>query len=669
MKIFQKKETIPIIIQPICFKDKYNDINSYVEMNPSMHIDKNGNVQILVRCVNYKKYPLKEYTMYNNISDSIYYSLEGKISDTNKLDLENFINKILEYNYKLPIYPCYWTGLEDIRYINSNTVLVNVPQLHEGGKPSLFKAEINNNVVQNFISCKPNTNVEKNWMPYSDNDSENKNKVIYSLEPFIIKSIEENDFEEIKLSENIKKELEGYHGSTNGIELNKYERLFLIHINKERTIHRWLLFHTYSKNVIVSDEFVFFKNSYIEFTCSLNKYNDRIFITVGVNDNKAFIIETTNNDILHTFSKNNEDNYPTIVTMLYDIRSMENCSIERNRKIESFVDFSKQFLLMLPFPIIFFIDENQYIYNEIYNFRKNLNLLDKTYIYIQNFKKTYFYKDLSRIEELQKIYYIKNGELEHETPLYIILNNNKFDCIDNAIKYNFFNSTHFIWMDFGINHVAQNTEKIYEWINNIPDKIKQLCINPYIENIDNKQMFQYIYHHTAGGLFTGSKENMLKYSKLFKEKTEQIYSDDWYQIDEAVMTMVQRDNPDLFDLFYGDYPGIISNYVSPIHNIELILKGSQKCIDSNKLQYAFHILSYCSDYFIKNVDDINIFLFLFQNIVVNYYQNNRLLTNDVIFLINLKKISNNQTDREIIHILLENNKINIEFYENSHLIQ
>jgi len=667
MIIFPKKDIIPIIIPNVYFADKYNDINCYVEMNPSMYIDENGNTQILVRCINYKKYSLKEFTLYGRISNSIYYMLEGKIEDESKLDIENFEYKLLEYNYNLPVYPCFWKGLEDIRFINKDTILVNVPELHEGGKPSIFKAEINNNVVQNFISCKPNNNTEKNWMSYS---SENTNKVIYSLHPFIIKSIDSDDFEEVELSENIKNVLEeGYHGSTNGIELNKYERLFLIHINKEKTTHRWLLFHTYSKNVVISEEFVFFKNSYIEFNCSLNKYNDRIFITIGVNDNKGFIIETTFQDILCTFSKKNGENYPTIVTMLYDIRSMENNSIERNRKIESYVDFSKQFLLMLPFPMIIFIDDNQYVYNEIFNFRKQLNLLDKTYIYVQDFKHTYFYKHLSRLEELQKIYYIRNGELDHETPLYVILNNNKFDCIDKATQYNPFASDHFIWMDFGINHVAQSTHTIFEWINKVPDKIKQLCINPYIENVDNKQMFQLIYHHIAGGLFTGSKKNMQKYSELFKQKTEQIYSEDWYQIDEAVMTMVQRENPHLFDLFYGDYQGIVSNYVYPIHNIELIMTSCQKYIDSNRTKEAFHVLSYCAEFFIKNHENPNVFLFLYQNIIVDYYHNNRSLTNAVIDLILLKKTSDNQVDREKINILLENNKANIHLYSNKHLIE
>jgi hypothetical protein len=358
---------------------------------------------------------------------------------------------------------------------------------------------------------------------------------------------------------------------------------------------------------------------------------------------------------------------PTIVTMFYNIREKE-CNVSGsiyNHKIQRYFNFAQKFILQLPYPLVIFTDNDECI-NFIENERDKYKNL--TFIIKKPFENTYYYKHLNKLSELQKKFTIINGHLEHETPMYIILNNNKFDFIESAIELNLFGSDHFIWMDFGINHVAQSTEKIHEWINKIPDKIKQLCINPYTENIDNKEMFQYIYHHTAGGLFTGSKENMQRYSQLFKDKTEQIYAEDWYQIDEAVMTMVQRENPDLFDLFYGDYQGIVSNYISPLHNIELILKSSQKYIDCNKIKEAFHVLSYCSEYFIKNHCDPLIYLFLNQNIIVNYYQNNRLFTKYVVDLINLKKKSENPLDIEKIHILLESNKANINFYENKETI-
>jgi len=354
---------------------------------------------------------------------------------------------------------------------------------------------------------------------------------------------------------------------------------------------------------------------------------------------------------------------PTIVTMFYNVREKEGnkTNSHLNRGVKKYCELAENFILTLPYNLIVFTD-NEEVIEFIEN--KRINYKNKTYIYKKPFEDTYYYKHLDILSDLQKKFTIINGNVSQETPMYIILNNNKFDCMESAIEINPFGSDHFIWMDFGINHVAQSTNAIDEWINTTPDKIKQLCINPYIENIDNKQMFQYIYHHTAGGLFTGSKENLLKYCQLFKKKTEQIYAEDWYQIDEAVMTMVQRENPDLFDLFYGDYQGIISNYIYPLHNIDLILTSSQKCIDANRLKEAFHILSYVSDYFIKNQDDPLIYFFLHQNIIVNYYQNNRLFTNYVIDLINAKKKSENPIDREKIHALLEINKANIDFYEN-----
>lgn len=366
-----------------------------------------------------------------------------------------------------------------------------------------------------------------------------------------------------------------------------------------------------------------------------------------------------NNEIQEV--KNAIFNYtPTIITMLYDIASMENGTTEKNRTLETYIDLSKQFLLKLPYPIIFFIDDNKNTYDLIYNVRKELNLLENTYIYVNDFKETYFYKDLNRLEELQKIYFIHNGRIKHETPLYIILNNNKFDCIDKSIELDPFNSSHFLWMDFGINHVSLNNEKIHEWINQVPDKIKQMCINPYVENVLDKDIFVNIYHHMAGGLFSGSKENMQKYSELFKKKTQKIYDENWYQIDEAVMTIVHKENPEIFDLFYGDYQGIVSNYVYPMHNIDLILTGSEKCIHHNKVKQAYEILCYCSKYFEINTNDRHIIWYISQHIIVDYYHNGRHLLQSVVDLINLLVNSN----KEIIINLLKTHVNNINFYEN-----
>jgi hypothetical protein len=292
------------------------------------------------------------------------------------------------------------------------------------------------------------------------------------------------------------------------------------------------------------------------------------------------------------------------------------------------------------------------------------NLLEKTQIIKINLEDTYYYRHLSRITELQKKFTIYNGDLKHETPLYIVLNNNKHFFMETAINKNPFNTSHFVWCDFGINHVAVNCEKIHEWIVCVPDKIKQLCINPYLENNRDRDTFTYIHHHTAGGLFSGSKENLLSYGNLFKNKVEQIYNEDWYQIDEAIMTIVQRENPDLFDLFYGDYQGIVSNYLRPYHNMWLILRGIEKAIHHNNFNLSNNMLNYSHIYFYNNINDGHVYKYIYYRIHSDYYCNSGNLHTGTIFIINQKLLQNDET----LISLLNNNIEKLQMYSNKGLL-
>jgi len=277
----------PIIIPQITFIDTFQQANSYVEMNPSMSIDPTGKVTILVRCVNYRKFHDKKYTCYKPYPNSLYYILSGRIDNGVHLDINSFtVEKLIDHN-TLPRYPTYWLGMEDIRMIDSHSVLVTIPECNEHGNPSIFRALLNDHLIHSFQECYPNQ-TEKNWMPFTN--KEGHTRVIYSLNPFIIKEVDSDDMTTLSLSPSMVDQLHGYHGSTNGVPYEDNSFLFLIHINKERTYHRWLIMG--QDSIRISDEFVIFRYSYIEFPVSLCKWENRLFISMGVNDDKAFIIET-----------------------------------------------------------------------------------------------------------------------------------------------------------------------------------------------------------------------------------------------------------------------------------------------------------------------------------------------------------------------------------------
>lgn len=357
--------------------------------------------------------------------------------------------------------------------------------------------------------------------------------------------------------------------------------------------------------------------------------------------------------------------FPTIVTAFYNIRALENGSPQDNRQMDQYLSIAEQFMMTLPYPLMIFIDPDDHILYEFIT-EKRQKYASQTFICQERMCNTYFYKDLHRIIELQQTYPIYNGDLKHETPLYVVLNNNKFHFIERAIESNPFESSHFVWMDLGINHVARNTERIHEWILQVPDKIKQLCINPYVEHGENYDVFHNIYHHMAGGLFSGNAEYLKKYAEAFKAKTAQIYSDGWWQVDEAVMTMVQRENPEWFDLFYGDYDGIVSNYLSPMHSVYLIFTGLSKCMQYNKTAFSQNILNYLEKYFEKEENQTGEFAnaYIRQSIIANYYQNNGLLKTNVLQIINKNLLKENH---EVIQILRDNIG-NLQFYGNKGLI-
>ena len=58
------------------------------------------------------------------------------------------------------------------------------------------------------------------------------------------------------------------------------------------------------------------------------------------------------------------------------------------------------------------------------------------------------------------------------------------------------------------------------------------------------------------------------------------------------MTMVQQENSELFDFYYGDYECIISNYLKPLHSWWLINTNIQKCLNMNNIVFLYKIMVY-----------------------------------------------------------------------------
>jgi len=244
--------------------------------------------------------------------------------------------------------------------------------------------------------------------------------------------------------------------------------------------------------------------------------------------------------------------YPVIVSMFYNIEG------KSRRSKNTYLELASKYILQTPCQLVIFSDDIDVI-DFCLNNRK---FGEKIKCINIPFKETKYYEFIPIINQIQQNYTILNGNPEHETPEYIVLNCNKFYFIEEAIKI-FNEETHFMWMDFGINHIATiNPNWEMRYLDN--NKISQLCINPLLNKEiqdagDFKGLFTYIYHHLAGGCFVGDSKILLEYCDKFYQVFKEIIDDNWFQLDEAIMTIVASRFPDMFQFYYGDYESIINN--------------------------------------------------------------------------------------------------------------
>lgn len=290
----------------------------------------------------------------------------------------------------------------------------------------------------------------------------------------------------------------------------------------------------------------------------------------------------------------------TIITCLYDIRARETRQEEGEEEVRSVMNYLElgKSMLGVDLPMIIYTD-SETIKEAIVAIRSDM--ADKTSVIMLPLEETIFYKDLGAIEEAMKTHSIVNRNKKKDTPLYVILNNNKFDFLERAIAANPFATEYFLWMDFGIQHCAKASpqdwievaEKWPAFMARHPDKIHHLRIHTVTKNpnISWKEYFSFIYHHVAGSCFGGRSEKVLEYSTTFQETWHEVlHKEKWYQLDEAIMTIITERFPERFRFWYGDYDGLIVNFLETRRSLPLVFQTAQRHLDARRYEESEKVL-------------------------------------------------------------------------------
>lgn len=312
----------------------------------------------------------------------------------------------------------------------------------------------------------------------------------------------------------------------------------------------------------------------------------------------------------------------TITTCLYDVRKKEGNTSEHVKK--DYLGLGKH-MLGIRLPMVVYTDE-EYIVDYVYRIRMGYGLIDKTWIVRLPFEDTLFYKDLGLLTERMQQFHITNINKDKDTPLYVLLNNNKFDFLSRTIEQNPFQTDYFLWMDFGISHCSNATPHDWltvsqEWplfIQNNDKLIHQLRIHlPSKPNgVAWKDYLNTIYHHVAGGLFGGHRDVVLEYSQLFYKQWRVILDQEhWWQLDEAIMTIIADQHSEKFRFFYGDYDGIVSNFIHVKKMSYLVFQTAQRYLDRDQPQLAARVLKTIDRRYIQDQSDMERYIVMLEQCV------------------------------------------------------
>lgn len=265
----------------------------------------------------------------------------------------------------------------------------------------------------------------------------------------------------------------------------------------------------------------------------------------------------------------------TIITLLYNVGNPQH--------VEHLLTQVDQWL-QLQFPVIIWTDETYY--QRLQHLFQNRPRVQVNQAPIQQFEA---YTHQSRLSHLYHQYSVFNRNPNKDTEIYHLLMWSRPEMWKRSIQSNPFQTRTFICMDFGLIRFTDQLNQIERWT--IQDRVKMLLIQPYLpQDAEPSEYFHYTHHNVAGGLVTGCGDRLLEVIGWFQQELQDMLDHNWCQLDEAIMACIIRKHPTDIDFYYGDYCGIIDNYMK-ITNLTNIPSIIQTYLDKNYHVEAQRVLN------------------------------------------------------------------------------
>lgn len=232
---------------------------------------------------------------------------------------------------------------------------------------------------------------------------------------------------------------------------------------------------------------------------------------------------------------------------------ISNINNREDRNLEIYYNLGKK-ILKSEIKKIIFVDE------VMYDLMKN-DEYPNTIIIKYDKNESYLWKNKDKITN-----FMLNTDNNGKDSLdYILTMCNKTEFIRKAIEINPFQTDNFVWLDFGINHVFNCSDDIFNnYLNKLQKKYDKIRIG-HIWNLSsnyNVDIHKNICWYFAGGIFGGKKDYLLQFADEVKTKCEYImdkYGTLMWEVN--IWYKVYLENQDLFEPYLCNHNyTIIDNY-------------------------------------------------------------------------------------------------------------
>ena len=280
----------------------------------------------------------------------------------------------------------------------------------------------------------------------------------------------------------------------------------------------------------------------------------------------------------YVLSKCMTDSSCTVVTMLFDIclsEEFDNVFTNKRRPIDFYFNQSKS-VLSLQNPMVIFCDNNTVDkLKEMREAAVGTNI--PTQYIVKNIVEYDFYKlHVEQINSIRKTHFETYKTQHGVLAWYTLITMFKYLALFISKQHNFFNTTHYAWVDVGCTHIVKSFDEYAPLMLNNPRSKVSVCYIHYRSRYDLYPIDKFLNNRGPCGIAAGAYTVEASYvDKLYHIGMsvfhEQLFNK-YIHSDEQVLTYCYDKNPEIFNLYYGDYYSIFTNYHKPNNDQQSIYK-------------------------------------------------------------------------------------------------